>query len=56
MFGLGWPELSLVALLLLLVIGSGRFPRAARQAGQVAGFARKYRRQWLMVKRFLRLG
>jgi Sec-independent protein translocase protein TatA len=56
MFGLGWLELSIVALLLLLVIGSGRFPGAARQAGQAAGFVQKYRKQWLMVKRFLRLG
>lgn len=55
MFGLGWVELSIVAILLLVIIGSGRFPGAARQAGQAAGLFTRYRKQWMKLKSLLRL-
>ena len=56
MFGFGWIEIAIVAFLVMLVVGFGRFPRVARQAGQAAGLFQRYQKQWMIVKRFLRLG
>ena len=37
MFGIGWGEALMVALVALLVLGPARLPEAARTAGQVYG-------------------
>jgi Sec-independent protein translocase protein TatA len=55
MFGFGAIELLAIGALLLLVIGAGRFPGAARQAGQLAGHYQRYRKLWQKLKMLLRL-
>ena len=34
MFNVGWPELVLILLVLLLLFGAGRLPEIARQLGK----------------------
>ena len=55
MFGFGWLEILLVALLVLLVVGTGRFPGVARQAGRTAGLVQQYRQPWSIIRKILRL-
>lgn len=55
MFGFGWLEILTLALLVLLITGTRRFPKIAHRAGRTAGFARKYRRSWDLLKTLLRL-
>jgi Sec-independent protein translocase protein TatA len=56
MFGFGWIEIAIVAVLGMLVVGVGRFPSVTRQAGQAAGLFQRYRKMWMKLKRLLRLG
>jgi len=55
-FGFGFVELLIVSLLLMVVVGIGRFPLAARQVGRFTGLFQRYRKQWQLLKRILRLG
>ena len=41
MFDIGFPELLIVALVLLLVVGPERLPEVLRTVGRVAGSARR---------------
>ena len=34
MFNLGWPELLLILLVLLLIFGAGRLPKIAKSLGE----------------------
>ena len=41
MFGIGWPEMAVVAVIALIIIGPKDLPRILRYAGRWAGKARK---------------
>lgn len=49
-------EIAIVGILLLLVVGTGRFPKAAHKAGQMAGLFQRYRKYWMKLKALLKLG
>ncbi len=46
MFDIGWPEMAVVAVIALIVIGPKDLPRILRYAGRWAGKARKMAREF----------